>query len=330
MIKNSQITTQRSPIADMDCSFSSYMTHRKAENARHIIGDDIPTYAYGMDYELRKKLDSIPGLHNLATKMYVSLATRSLQDLNRTAVAVTPTQFPDVYDIGCECARRLGMAVPNIFISSDPIINAYAYCCDDVQPVIAVTSSMYERFTTDELKAIIGHECGHIQNNHVVYDSIANMIANIGINGIGIQFPALYSILSESTVIAMAAWSRAAETTSDRAGMICADTPEIAYVAMAKLAYGATFKEHEIDFDALEDQLKLQMGNIVKLNEIHDSHPSTVRRIMAEKEFAQCSVFYDWRPDLKKPDMVLRSKEECDNRCKSYISIMSNKGAGDK
>lgn len=328
MASNVRIADHRSPIEGMDWSFHSYLNRRVSENARHITGDDVPDYAYGMDYELRKKLDAIPGLHSLATKMYMTLATTALQELNRNAVAVTPTQFPDVYDMACDCARRLGIAVPNVFISSSHgVLNASAYCVDDVQPVIKIYSSLYERLTPGELKAIIGHECGHIQNNHAVYENIANMIANVGINGIGLRYPALAAILSQSTVIALSAWSRAAEVTSDRAGMICADDPEDAHRADAKLMYGATFKEQEIDFDALQQQLKQQMGNVVKYGEILDSHPSGVRRIMAGKEFAECAVFYDWRPDLKKPDTVLRSKEECDTRCKAYISLTSNKGA---
>ncbi len=326
MLTKSQITNQRSPIADIDLSFRTYLNRRISENARHITGDDVPDYAYGMDYELRKKLDAIPGLHSLATKMYVTMASTSLQELNRNAIAVTPTQFPDVYDIACDCARRLGIAVPNVFIKNDMTLNAAAYCSDDIQPVIEVNSGLYERMTVGELKAVIGHECGHIQNNHVVYENIASLLTNVGINGIGTSYPALAAILSQSTIIALSSWLRAAEVTSDRAGMICSDTLDDAYNVDAKLMYGATFKEQTIDFEALEAQLKQQMGNITKYNEILDSHPSSVRRIMAEREFAECSVFYEWRPDMKKPDSVLRSKEECDTRCKTYINLTSSKG----
>ena len=316
-----------SPIADMDWSFKSYLNRRLSENSRHISGDDIPDYAYGMDYELRKKLDAIPGLHSLATKMYVTYATTALQELNRNAIAVTPTQFPDIYDMACDCARRLGMAVPNVFVSNDPTMNACAYCSDNTQPVININSGIYERLTPDELKAVIGHECGHVQNNHVVYEQIAVLLANMGLNGIGAKYPLLATLLSQSTVIALYAWYRAAEVTSDRAGMICVDDPNNAYLVNAKLMYGATFKEQEVDFDALEEQLKQQLSNMAKFNEIYDSHPSSVRRIMAEKEFAECSLYYEWRPDLKKPDLILRSKEECDSRCKTFINLTSSKGA---
>lgn len=333
-----QINTNRSPIADMDWSFGSYLNRRISENARHITGNAVPDYAYGMDYELRKKLDAIPGLYSLVTKMLVTELTNQLQTFNMYSLAVTPTQFSDVYDITCECARRLGIAVPNVFIVTEPKsfikdmseINAWTYCIDEIQPTIIITSAMYERFTTGELKAVIGHECGHIQNNHMVYDYIANMITNTGIVGIGARYPMLAAILSTSTAVALSSWSRAEEVTADRAGMICADDPEDAYRVNAKLMYGATFKEQEIDYASLEQQLKLEMGNINKYLTFTSSHPTSVRRIMAEREFAECAVFYDWRPDLKKPDSVFRSKEECDARCKTYINLMSDKGAKEK
>ncbi len=326
MITNSKITNRQSPIADLDLSFRTYLNRRISENSRHIIGDDVPDYAYGMDYELRKKLDAIPGLHSIATKMYVTMASTALQDLTRNAVAVTPIQFPDVYDVACDCARRLGMSMPNVFIKNDMSLNACAYCSDDIQPVIELNSALYERLTLGELKAVIGHECGHIQNNHVIYENIASLLTNIGINGLGTRYPTLAAILSQSTIVALSSWMRAAEVTSDRAGMICSDHLEDAYNFEAKLMYGATFKQQIIDFESLEAQLRQQMGNITKYNEILDSHPSGVRRIMAEKEFAECEVLYSWRPDLKRSDSVLHTKKECDERCKTYINLTSSNG----
>ena len=72
----------------------------------------------------------------------------------------------------------------------------------------------------------------------------------------------------------------------------------------------------------LEKQLEMQMNNITRLEELDNSHPATVRRIMAEKFFAECDLFYRWRPDLRTPGQVLRSKEETDALCKKYINIV--------
>lgn len=335
MIVESRI--KKSPISDMDWSFGTYLNRRMSQNARHISGDDITDYAYGLDYELHKKLDAIPGLHSFATKFCVTQITRELQRLNRDAVAVTPTQFPDIYDIACDCADRLGMAVPNIYVVNNPTLNAAAYCADDIQPVIEINSGSYERLTPGELKAMIGHECGHVQNNHVIYSFLSSQIASIGTNALIAQFAFLSGILTYGTLAALATWSLASEVTADRAGMICSDDVEDAYRMNAKLMYGATFKEQEIDFKSLEEQLKQQMGNISKYDEMLESmtyiakgygaHPSGIRRIMAEKEFGECEVLYSWRPDLQKPNSILRSREECEARTRAYVDIFASKEA---
>ncbi len=319
--------TKRSPLEGLDWSFTTYLNNRLSEKSIHITGDDVPDYAYGMDYELRKKLDAIPGLHSLASKYQVSVNSYFMQYLNRSGIAVGPNQFPDVYDITCDCARRLGISIPNVFIVNDSSMNASTMCADDTQPVIMLHSGLYERVTPGELKSVIGHECGHIQNNHHIYQSLIEDLVVNGANGILKFCPQLLDILSFGVTALLNTWSRAAEVTCDRAGMICCDDINDAYTIEAKLMYGAAFgKEQKIDFKALEEQLKDQMSNIVKYEEVILTHPSSVRRIMAVKEFAECEVLYSWRPDLKKPDSILRSKKECDERCRMYISLSSEKG----
>lgn len=319
--------SSQSPLSNMDLSFRTYLNQRLAKNALHITGDDVPDYAYGMDYELRKRLDSIPGLLSFAKKLYGTIASNQMQEANRSGVCVSPTQFPDVYAIACECADRLGIAIPNVYILNNQATNASACCMDDIQPFIIVYSGMYERVTPGELKACIGHECGHIQNNHLVYQNFCNMLLNGAIAGVSVLAQQFVELATYGAEAALYAWSRAAEVTADRAGMICADTLMDSHMLNAKLMYGATWKEQEIDFAALREQLDMQMGNVARWGEWISDHPSTVRRIVAEQEFAECETFYAWRPDRKRPDSILRSKEECDRRCKTYIDLSSGKGA---
>ena len=208
MVAKSEITDQRSPIADIDWSFRTYLNRRVSENARHITGDDIPDYAYGMDYALRKKLDAIPGLHSLASKYQITVNSWFTQLLNRSGVAVGPTQFPDVYDIACDCARRLGIAVPNVYIVNDTSMNASTMCSDDTQPAIMLHSGLYERVTPGELKVIIGHECGHIQNNHLIYTCLFEELVGGYEKRSQLSMPEYYFTLGART--ALQAWSRAA------------------------------------------------------------------------------------------------------------------------
>ena len=314
------------PIADVDYSFKTYSTRHAEEKARHMMGNAVPDYAFGMDYELRKRLDSIPGLFTLGKRLLSVQASLFTQRMNQNAVCATPTTFPDIYEIGCECSRRLGIAVPNIYIMGSPEINAMTLAVDDMEPVIMIYSGLYERFTHGELKAVIGHECGHAQNYHSTYQSLGNLLAQSGIAGVQSVLGGKGQwMLTKGAQLALNSWSRAAEVTADRAGMICADNLEDCLSVNAKLMYGAAFGEHQVDYETLKKQLRMQMSNAMKYAELQYDHPTLVRRMMVEEEFAQCRVYYDWRPDLKQPDSIMRSREECDERCKKYISL-SEKG----
>lgn len=315
-----------SPLSGMDCSFQRYLEKRNAARSSHLV-NGLPDYAFSLDYELRKKLDAIPGLYGLAKKVGATFVSNEIQKMNIDSIAVGPTQFPDVYEMGCDCAKRLGIGIPNIYIKNSPVMNAYTYAFDDTEPIIVIHSALYERLTPDELKSVIGHECGHIHNNHGVYHFAAMVLQDAALTA-GDGHLSVFTLLalSAGAQLALSAWSRAAEVSCDRAGMICCDRPESAYSSEVKLMYGATFnKEQTIDYQALREQLKMQQGNINKYHELLYSHPSGARRVAADMEFAECETFYKWRPDLHTPGVTMRTREETDARCRQIIDV-SKKG----
>ena len=76
------------------------------------------------------------------------------------------------------------------------------------------------------------------------------------------------------------------------------------------------------ELDALKKQLEMQMGTLVRLEELMTDHPTSVRRIMAEMEFTQCEVFYRWRPELREAGQTTRTREETDERCRRYVDVI--------
>ena len=312
------------PTNRVSVDFQGYVRDRKLIESGRMDGHGLPNYAYAMDYELRKKLDAIPGLYKLGkTLMEGQLATLRQQE-NMSSLKVGPNQFPDIYEMGCDCARILGIGVPNIYLKNDQTTNAWAYAFDDVEPLIVVTSGLYERVTPGELRTVIGHECGHIHNQHSVYQTIHDtLVINGAVHGglvAGLSMGAL-NLLTAGVRTALNAWSRAAEVTADRAGMICSENIEDNYSTEAKLMYGAAFGEHEINYAAIREQLEQLDSNIGRYHEIFSSHPSGARRIAADMEFAECETLYQWRPELKKPGITMRSKKETDDRCRKIIDL---------
>lgn len=315
-------TSGLNPLKAMDCTFGGYVSRRKMMDAKRMDGNGIPNYAFALDYATRKRLDSITGFYSAAKTLTSTYVSQEIHAQNRTALAVGPTQFPEIYAIGRQCARKLGIAIPNIYINPSMEYNAYTIASDDVEPVVVIYNGLRNHMTLNELKFIIGHECGHIQNYHTAYQYVSSLALSVGSSAMSGINAMLASILSVGSTAALATWSRAAEVTADRAGMLCADSLEDCYSAVAKLMYGGTIGQQDnIDYEAILDQLDESMGNIAKYDEIFSSHPAAARRLKAVREFSECEVYYQWCPEQKKPGQIMRSKEETDTRCRRFIDL---------
>lgn len=294
-------------------------------DAHRMDGNGIPNYAFALDYECRKKLDSIPRFYDTAKTITGTYVSRMTHEFTRTSLAVGPTQFPEIYQIACDCAKTLGIGIPNVFIQNDPTMNAFTYATDDIEPMVVVHSGLMERMTAGELKYVIGHECGHIQNYHSAYQYLSQLVLNAGLSVAYGVSRMLATLMTAGSRVLLATWSRAAETTADRAGMLCADRSEDCYSALAKIMYGGTIgSEHEIDYEAVRAQLEHTISNVARYSEILDDHPAIARRIAALQEFCECRVYYEWRPDQKKPGQLMRTKEETDECCRRYIDLTKN------
>lgn len=310
-------TQDTSPLSRIDTSFANYVARRRQTENAHL-ENGVPDYAFDLDYELRAKLMQIPHFHSICKKITATIETREIQFFNQKALAVGPNQFPEIFHMGTDCAHRLGIGIPNIFVYPNQTMNAFTYATDDVTPMIVLFSGLVERMTPGELKCVIAHECGHIHNQHLVFQNVINAILNSGAGSFGL-------VLSLANIALMQFWTRAGEVTADRAALICADDPELARNVNAKLLYGGMLNNAgQVDMESLRQQLDQTLNNPTKVYELLNDHPSAIRRIFAEKEFQECEVFYRWRPELKKPGMPVRDKREVDERCKKLVNILDN------
>lgn len=314
-----------SPLDRVRVDFGSYVAKMRMKDDAHRI-NGIPDYAFSLDLKLREEIRKLPFFYNLSKKIAVHSEARQRQLLTASAVLAGPNQFADIYEMTQDCAKRLGIGAPNVYVLHDQTMNAFTYASDTVTPTIVVHSGIVERMTPGELKCIIGHECGHVHNEHVVYMSIVDWISG------ALSAPStLFRLLSQTTILMYLQWSRAAEVTCDRAAMICADNIEDAINVNKKLAYGGFLnREEEVDIEDLRSQLD-DLSTVTSIfTEFGQTHPSSIRRVLASEEFSHCELLYRWRPELKKPGMVLHTKEETDALCKKYTAVVKEKRKGGK
>lgn len=313
------------PTASINVGWDTYVQSRRSSSDAHLVGG-VPDYAFALDCNLRQKLNAMPGFKRLARAVTSTYLPRKRQEINMNCLKVGPTQMPEVYQIAVDCARRFGIGVPEVFIESNTSMNASAYAIDDDAPLIQITTGLLERATPGELKACIGHECGHIHNNHSLYTILVELLvtAGLALPGVG----ALALLASIPFKLALNSWSRAAEVTADRAGMICSDSIDDNYTLQAKLMSGGVLGENAYDVQAILRQYDTLRETPVRFLEVDRNHPAGVRRIIAEHEFANSEVLYGWRPEWRTTNMNLVSKAELDERCKQYINIQKSKERG--
>ena len=130
---------------------------------------------------------------------------------------------------------------------------------------------------------MIGHECGHIHNSHVVYLTALNFLTQIA--GVFVGW------VVEPALVALRAWSRRAEITSDRAGMLCAKDTAVAERALTKLALGSRKLYEEFNLDAFLEQYEEGKDGIGKYMEAFATHPWLPKRVLAMREFAKSELY---------------------------------------
>lgn len=321
--------TSPDPTANISMDFAAYVRQRESQLSTHLVGG-IPDYAFALDASLRSKLASISLLRTIGQALSAATVPFQRQLLLMEGIAVGPRQFPEIHAIGEECARLLGIGVPQIFIIHGDKPNAYTYGTNDIDQIIVLTSELVQACELPHLKFIIGHECGHIHNQHIVYNTIWELLANPVAKGIlataGLAVPAL-SMLSPLLQLAANAslnylfgrWHRCAEITCDRAGLICCGDAATAMNAYARLHTGDASLLKGFNPDEYIKQLSRVSATPVRFMEAQSTHPIGPKRVEALRYFSDCETLFSWRPELR-GDRTPRSRADVEADCKMLIS----------
>jgi hypothetical protein len=267
------------PLLDFD-SFVARKKNERAGGAAETTGHE---YAYISDKQTRAGFERIKPVE-LAVASAVRMAknVRFKNQLLGNAVKVSDRQFPRINALVRTCSDALDIAMPQVFIVSSPVLNAYTLGTND-DSFIVVHSSLVDHYTDEELLTVIGHECGHIHNSHVVYLTALNLLTQMA--GIFVRWAV------EPALIALRAWSRRAEITCDRAGMLCAKNDAVAGRALAKLALGSQKLYEEFQLDAFLEQYEEGREGVGRYMEVFASHPWLPKRVLAMRVFAESALY---------------------------------------
>ncbi|GGF50148.1 Zn-dependent protease [Marmoricola endophyticus] len=188
-------------------------------------------------------------------------------ELLGSAVRVDERQFGRLHRLLVEACTTLDApSVPAMYVVADPYLNARTLGLD--RPSIVVNSALVDLLSEEELRFVIGHELGHALSGHAVYQTMLEWILSLSglLSAIpvgGIAFRVIQSALLE--------WSRKAELSADRAGLLATQDPQTAFRVHMQLASGGHLEDldttsffaqgasYDADGDLRESFLKVTM-----------------------------------------------------------------------
>lgn len=288
--------------------FQKYVGRKKnpgaAQEARGGFGD----YAFSGDLKVLRQLERLAPVRVVVEASVRFWKSFQKNELLGTAVKVSSRQFPHLHQIVLECAETLDIPAPTVYVSQSPFINAGTFGTNE-DSFILVNSALVDKLSDEEVRFVIGHECGHIQNNHVVYHTAASFMAQ----GVGVYVK--WASLPAS--MALNAWSRRGEITCDRAGLVCCKNEKVALMSLMKTALGSEKLFDEMDIDEYLAQLGELKEGVGRFQELFNRHPYLPKRVQALRLFAQSSYFI-----ALSGERGGRPLDEIDREVEELISVM--------
>jgi len=174
---------------------------------------------------------------------------------------------PELFKVLGHCRDRLSMTEPvELFLINDANSNAFAMRDHCGPPMVVLSSRLIETFSLDELSFVIGHELGHVCCDHL---SIP-MPHTATIEEFGGR------LVPRGVALKLFYWSRAAEISADRAGLLCAGDMDVAGRTFFKIVSGLSSTSIvKPDLDELRGQLDLMVASPAALRECHLKNPRT-------------------------------------------------------
>lgn len=279
--------------------------------------NNILNFAHPVDAAIVKTLDN--QVINTVFNKIVQTSIDATWGLSlATGIHVSPNTYPEIYKIVVECADSLGIPIPYVIIS-DQVKGINACTAGTNQfAFIAISSMLPLVLNTDELRFVIGHECGHLALGHVVYHTAINMAGSV--SGL---IPIIGDVISKTITYPLNAWSRRSEISADRAGLICCGDIEIATRSLLKLEAGL-LNVNGIDVDAYVKESENVLNNTAlgKFSEIAMSHPIIPKRIKALKLFYNSVVYANANGIISETSAPLLTAERLSFETEKIIEIM--------
>jgi Zn-dependent protease with chaperone function len=197
-----------------------------------------------------------------------------------SAVRISGQQVSQLGQLFAECATAVQPPAVQGFVVQSPLLNAYSFGMQEPQAIV-LFSGLIEHLDEDELRFVIGHEMGHVLFRHTQVNSFVGGIG--GVPGI--------PLVSELAGLALLGWSRCAEYSADRIGLLACGRLDKAQSAIVKLMSGPQMAA-SVSMDELERQAEqVRSDFLAALGQVGNAHPFAVLRLRELRRFAQSEAY---------------------------------------
>lgn len=211
-----------------------------------------------------------------------------------SAVRVDERQFPALHHLLQDVGRVLDVAkLPEMYVTSNPVPGAMTIGMNE--PFIVLNSGLVDLLDEDEQRFVVAHELGHAVSGHAVYQTLLQRL--IALSGVLYAVP-LGGLGVRAIVAALYEWSRKAELSADRAGLLAIQDPATAFRVHMKLASGGHVEDLDTTSFFAQGREYLESGDlrdsVLKLLLIERaSHPFAVVRAAELRRWVDSGEYTD-------------------------------------
>ncbi|MGH9067591.1 MAG: M48 family metallopeptidase, partial [Acidimicrobiales bacterium] len=236
-------------------------------------------YEHPADRAATAALHSIPVLDTVIKKISELRYERAMtQRLLGNAVRLGPGQVPGLWTSWVDCLDSLDVpGRPPLYAIQRPDSNATTF--GSSKPVVMIWSGLVGQLDSEEIRAVLAHEAGHVLSEHSYYMSVLMILQRLA--------RAPLSIVGELPVrallLVLLEWFRAAELSCDRASALVLGDPMVTCRSLMRMAGGNlpgmsvdAFIAQATEYESSDDLLSKPSRF---MSEIASTHPFPVRRV---------------------------------------------------
>lgn len=252
----------------------------------------------------KQAVEDLKSINSVIELIYKTIVEPRLRNV-AAKISMTGESNPEIESLVADCADVLSLErLPIVNVSNVGQSTAMT-TGTELDAAIIIDSSIVPLLSDKELKALIGHEMGHIKSHHLKYHAVAEQLER------GIAFSGSIigmNLISMPVRMALMSWHRESEISADRASLLAAGELSSAMSMFVKILGKSG---QRIDSDS----------TFSSIFEVMQTHPNHSKRIKALQEFSISEHYNENRKKLERRKIFEKAFVEICKFCGSSKQI---------